>query len=42
MARRVRTAKSLAQRILDLEYFKKPHPLRQWRGWLSLMLPAAA
>ena len=41
MARRVRTAKSLAQRILDLEYFKKPHPLRQWRWWLSLVVPAA-
>lgn len=41
MARGIRTAKSLAQRI-DLEYFKRPHPFRRWKFLLSLALPAAA
>jgi len=36
-----RTTKKLAQRI-DLNYFKRPHPFRQWRFWLSVCIPAAA
>ena len=41
MAGRIRTAKTRAQRI-DMEYFKRPHPFRRWRLWLSLGIPAAA
>lgn len=41
MARRIRTAKTLAQRI-DLSYFKRPHPFRRWRLILSVALPAIA
>jgi len=41
MARRVRTAKKLAQRI-DLSYFKRPHPFRRWRLILSIAVPAVA
>ena len=36
-----RTAKGRAQRI-DLGYFKRPHPFRRWRLWLSIALPATA
>jgi cytochrome c5 len=35
---RVRTTKALAQRI-DLNYFKRPIPIRRWRFWLCLLLP---
>ncbi len=35
---RVRTTKALAQRI-DLNYFKRPIPLRRWRFWLCLLIP---
>jgi predicted CXXCH cytochrome family protein len=35
---RTRTAKKLAQRI-DLNYFKRPHPLRRWRTVLSIAAP---
>ena len=38
---RVRTTKALAQRI-DLNYFKRPIPLRRWRFWLTALLPLAA
>jgi hypothetical protein len=38
---RTRTTKKLAQRI-DLDYFKRPHPLRQWPFLLSLALLALA
>ena len=38
---RTRTTKKLAQRI-DLGYFKRPSPLRQWRMWLSIAAPALA
>jgi len=38
---RVRTTKALAQRI-DLNYFKRPIPLRRWRFWLIVLLPLAA
>jgi len=38
---RVRTTKALAQRI-DLNYFKRPIPLRRWRFWLCLLLPLIA
>lgn len=41
MPRRIRTAKSLAQRI-DLEYFKRLHPLRRWKFHLSVALPLIA
>jgi hypothetical protein len=41
MARRTRTAKTRAQRI-DMGYFKRPHPFRSWRRWLSIGVPAAA
>jgi len=37
---RVRTTKALAQRI-DLNYFKRPIPMRRWRFWLCLLLPLA-
>jgi hypothetical protein len=38
---RTRTTKKLAQRI-DLDYFKRPSPLRRWRWWLSVSVPALA
>ncbi|MGO9306678.1 MAG: hypothetical protein ACLP3R_23710 [Candidatus Korobacteraceae bacterium] len=41
MARRVRTTKTLAKRM-DLMYFSRPHPLRQWRFYLSLLVPVIA
>lgn len=40
MAGRTRTAKALAQRI-DLNYFKRPHPFRRWKLYLSIAVPAA-
>src|SRR5512146_2530858 len=36
-----RTAKARAQRI-DLGYFQRPHPIRQWRFWLSVAVPMVA
>jgi len=36
-----RTTKKLAQRI-DLNYFKRPHPFRRWRFWLSIAAPVIA
>jgi len=36
-----RTTKKLAQRI-DLNYFKRPHPFRRWRFWLSVAAPVIA
>jgi hypothetical protein len=41
MPRRVRTTKNLAKRM-DLQYFKQAHPLRSWRLWLSILIPAVA
>lgn len=41
MAKRNRTAKSLAQRI-DLNYFKEPGRLRRWKFLLSVGLTSAA
>jgi len=38
---RTRTTKKLAQRI-DLDYFKRPNPLRRWKLWLSVAAPAVA
>ena len=38
---RTRTTKKLAQRI-DLDYFKRPSPLRRWRFLLSVVAPALA
>ena len=38
---RTRTTKKLAQRI-DLDYFKRPSPLRRWRFLLSIAAPALA
>ena len=38
---RTRTTKKLAQRI-DLNYFKRPTPLKQAKFWLSLLLPLLA
>jgi hypothetical protein len=38
---RTRTTKKLAQRI-DLDYFKRPSPLRRWRFLLSIVAPALA
>jgi len=38
---RTRTTKKLAQRI-DLDYFKRPSPLRRWRFLLSVALPLLA
>ncbi len=38
---RTRTTKKLAQRI-DLNYFKREHPLRHWRFLLSVALPVLA
>jgi len=37
---RVRTTKALAQRI-DLNYFKRPIPVRRARFWLCLLIPLA-
>ncbi len=41
MAGAERTTKKLAQRI-DLTYFKRPHPFRTWRFWLSVAAPVVA
>jgi len=41
MLRRTRTTKTLARRI-DLQYFTRPHPFRQWRFWLSVAVPVIA
>ena len=41
MPRAKLTTKKLAQRI-DMHYFKRPHPFRRWRTWLSILLPALA
>jgi hypothetical protein len=38
---RTRTTKKLAQRI-DLDYFKRPSPMRRWRFWLSFAAPLLA
>src|SRR4029077_10929374 len=38
---RTRTTKRLAQRI-DLNYFKRPTPLKRAKLWLSLLLPLLA
>lgn len=38
---RTRTTKKLAQRI-DLDYFKRPSPLRHWRFLLAVAAPALA
>ena len=38
---RTRTTKKLAQRI-DLNYFKRPTPLKRAKFWLSLLVPALA
>jgi len=38
---RTRTTKKLAQRI-DLNYFKRPTPLKRAKFWLSLLLPLIA
>lgn len=38
---RTRTSKKLAQRI-DLNYFKRPTPLKRAKFWLSLLLPLLA
>jgi hypothetical protein len=38
---RTRTTKKLAQRI-DLNYFKRPTPLKRAKLWLSLLLPVLA
>jgi hypothetical protein len=38
---RTRTTKKLAQRI-DLNYFKRPTPLKRVKFWLSVMLPLLA
>jgi hypothetical protein len=40
LARKVRTAKTLARRI-DLGYFKRSHPFRRWRALLSVAAPLA-
>jgi hypothetical protein len=36
-----RATKKRAQRI-DMNYFKRPHPFRRWRFWLSVAVPLAA
>jgi hypothetical protein len=36
-----RPTKKRAQRI-DLNYFKRPHPFRRWRFWLSVAVPVVA
>jgi cytochrome c5 len=38
---RARTTKARAQRI-DLNYYKRPIPLRRWRFWLCAILPAVS
>jgi hypothetical protein len=38
---RTRTTKKLAQRI-DLNYFKRPTPLKRAKLWLSILVPAVA
>ena len=38
---RTRTTKKLAQRI-DLNYFKRPTPLKRAKFWLSVAVPALA
>lgn len=38
---RTRTTKKLAQRI-DLNYFKRPTPLKRAKFWLSVLVPVAA
>src|SRR5712691_9633446 len=38
---RTRTTKKLAQRI-DLNYFKRPTPLKRAKFWLSVLLPLLA
>jgi len=38
---RTRTTKKLAQRI-DLNYFKRPTPLKRAKFWLSFLLPLLA
>ena len=38
---RTRTTKKLAQRI-DLNYFKRPTPLKRAKLWLSVLLPLVA
>lgn len=41
MARRIRTTKNLAKRM-DLQYFRRAHPLRNWQLWLSILVPVVA
>ncbi len=41
MAGAERPTKKRAQRI-DLNYFKRPHPFRRWRFWLSVAVPLVA
>lgn len=41
MAGAERPTKKRAQRI-DMNYFKRPHPFRRWRFWLSVAVPLAA
>lgn len=41
MAGAERPTKKRAQRI-DLNYFKRPHPFRRWRFWLSVAVPLLA
>jgi hypothetical protein len=36
-----RATKKRAQRI-DMNYFKRPHPFRRWRFWLSVSVPLLA
>ena len=38
---RTRTTKAVAQRI-DLNYFKKPTPLKRAKLWLAVLAPALA
>ncbi|HEY2930520.1 MAG TPA: hypothetical protein VGK99_02155 [Acidobacteriota bacterium] len=38
---RKRTTKQIAQRI-ELNYFQKPHPFRNWKRWLSIAALVAA
>lgn len=37
----LRDTKARAKRI-DLSYFKRPHPFRRWRRWMSILLPTLA
>jgi hypothetical protein len=41
MLRRNRTTKALATRV-DMNYFARPHWLRNWRFWLSVAVPLVA